>query len=83
MQLSIIKYIREFEQDIPRKEVISHFENEETPKELIMEALKELENLANIGQWWNPEQKCAYIRWYPPNELTNKVQECLDRGDDW
>ena len=23
------------------------------------------------------------FRYYEPNELTNKVQECLDRGDDW
>jgi len=83
MQLSIIKYIRQFDQDIPKKEVVKHFENEGDDKETIYAAMNDLENLSNIGQWWDSEQKCAYIRWYPPTALTNQVQECLDRGDDW
>jgi hypothetical protein len=32
---------------------------------------------ANIGY------EKGKFRYYPPNELTNKVQECLNRGDDW
>lgn len=37
-----------------------------------------LTQLAHIGK----EIDLGY-RWYEPNELTNHVQECLDRGEDW
>lgn len=41
------------------------------------------ETHANIGQWQDQKTKVNYLRWYKPNELTAKVQECLNRGDDW
>lgn len=37
-----------------------------------------LRQLAHIGK----EAGLGY-RWYEPNELTDHVQECLDRGEDW
>lgn len=83
MQLSVIKYIREFDEDIPRQQIVTHFTNMDIPRDTVHQALRDLENISNIGHWWNAKQKCAYVRWYAPNSLTNHVQECLDRGDNW
>jgi len=44
---------------------------------------RKLDNTANIGSLYDRERQTTVFRWYEPNELTNKVQECLDRGDDW
>ena len=38
---------------------------------------------AHIGRWRDQKTGKTFYQWYPPNDLTNKVQECLDRGDDW
>lgn len=48
------------------------------PKADMSPVFKKLRNLAHIGY----ESKLGY-RWYEPNDLTDKIQECLDRGDDW
>jgi len=48
------------------------------PKVMTSGVFKKLRNTAHIGY----ESKLGY-RWYEPNDLTNKVQECLDRGDGW
>lgn len=38
---------------------------------------------SNVGFWYDSKTKKTYYRWYEPSELTDKVQECLDRGDNW
>lgn len=48
------------------------------PKADLSQVWKKLHTLAHIGY----ESKLGY-RYYQPNDLTDKVQECLDRGDDW
>lgn len=48
------------------------------PRVNLQEVWKRLNILANIGY----DSKKGY-RYYEPDGLTNKVQECLDRGDDW
>jgi len=41
------------------------------------------ESQSNVGYWYEPKEKKTYYKWYRPNELTKKVQECLDRGEEW
>lgn len=48
------------------------------PKVNMWDVWKKLNNLAHIGYISN-----RGYRYYPPNELTNKVQECIDKGDNW
>lgn len=48
------------------------------PKADMRLVFKKLRNTANIGH----DSKLGY-RYYEPSDLTNKVQECLDRGDNW
>lgn len=47
------------------------------PKISLYPVFKYLYNRANIGH-----DKGSF-RWYEPNDLTNHVQECLNRGDNW
>jgi spore coat polysaccharide biosynthesis protein SpsF (cytidylyltransferase family) len=48
------------------------------PRVDVSVVFKYMDKKAHIGR----DSKLGY-RYYEPNELTNKVQECLDRGDDW
>lgn len=48
------------------------------PKADMRPVFEKLRKLAHIGYF----SKEGY-RYYEPNELTNKIQECLARGDAW
>jgi hypothetical protein len=80
----IIDYLRKTNRDINRNDLIAVAEKAGYKRDMVYEILKEIaDTTANIGQWQDSKTRVTYIRWYQPNELTNKVQECLDRGDDW
>jgi hypothetical protein len=38
---------------------------------------------SNVGVWYDSTQKKTFYRWYEPNEMTDKAQECLNRGELW
>lgn len=48
------------------------------PKTELRDVHKYLYSRANIGY----DSQLGF-RYYEPNELTNKVQVCIDRGEDW
>jgi len=47
------------------------------PKADMRPVFAHLQTRAHIGY------QNGTLRYYPPNDLTNKVQECLDRKDNW
>jgi hypothetical protein len=79
----IITYCKNNGGDIPKEKVEKVAQHYKYTLPQIRSAFRELENVAHIGQWYDAQTKKSYIRWYEPNDLTNHVQECLDRGDDW
>ena len=84
LKTRIITYLKNIDADIDRDTLIKVAEKEGYSKEKVYDALREIEQtVSNIGQWQDPKTKVNYLRYYPPNDLTNKVRECLDCGDDW
>lgn len=80
----IIDYLRKMNTDVTRDKLMTVAKKEGYEPDQVYEALKEIaDTRANIGQWQDHKTKINYLRWYVPNDLTNQVQECLDRGDDW
>jgi hypothetical protein len=52
-------------------------------KEDFYTALKEIGfTVANVAEWKKKDNH-HYLRYYKPDAFTNKVQESLDRGQDW
>lgn len=84
LQERIIDYLRKKNTDVDRDDLIAVAEKAGYKRDQVYDTLKEItDTMSNIGQWQDNKTKVNYVRWYEPNELTAKVQECLDRGDDW
>lgn len=84
LQERIIDYLRKKNTDVDRDDLIAVAEKAGYKRDQVYDTLKEItDTMSNIGQWQDNKTKVNYVRWYEPNDLTNKVQECLDRGDDW
>lgn len=84
LQERIIDYLRKKNTDVDRNDLIAVAEKAGYKRDDVYDTLKEItDTMSNIGQWQDNKTKVNYVRWYEPNDLTNKVQECLDRGDDW
>lgn len=84
LQERIIDYLRKKNTDVDRDDLIAVAEKAGYKRDDVYDTLKEItDTMSNIGQWQDNKTKVNYVRWYEPNDLTNKVQECLDRGDDW
>lgn len=84
LQECIIDYLRKKNTDVDRNDLIAVAEKAGYKRDQVYDTLKEItDTMSNIGQWQDNKTKVNYVRWYEPNDLTNKVQECLDRGDDW
>lgn len=80
----IVAYLQKENKDVKRSNVQKIAEKYGYSSEDFFIALEILaETRANVGQWKDHKTKVNYLRYYEPDELTNKVQECLDRGDDW
>ena len=78
----IVTYLKDnSDRDIPEEYFIVNGRNAGYEVVEIQSELKALEAIANIGGWRNDSG--TWYRWYQPNKLTKKVQECIDRGDDW
>jgi hypothetical protein len=80
----IVSYLKTKKGAVKRSEMLKIAEHHGYTADEFFMALEVIDDsFANIGQWKDMASKTNYLRYYPPNELTNKVQECLDRGDDW
>lgn len=84
LKARIIDYLRKKNTDVDRDDLIAVAEKAGYKRDDVYDTLKEItDTMSNIGQWQDKNTKVNYVRWYEPNDITNKVQECLDRGDDW
>lgn len=84
MKNQIIKFLKANQhRDVNRTELLDQAHEAGVYSGVVYDVLKELENIAHIGQWWDTEKRTVWLRYYQPNELTDKVQECLARGDNW
>lgn len=84
LKARIIDYLRKKNTDVDRNDLIAVAEKAGYKRDDVYDTLKEItDTMSNIGQWQDKNTKVNYVRWYETNDLTNKVQECLDRGDDW
>lgn len=80
----IVSYLQKENKDVKRATVQKIAEKYGYSSDDFFIALEVIaDTTSNIGQWQDNKTKVNYLRWYEPNELTAKVQECLDRGDDW
>lgn len=80
----IVSYLQKENKDVKRSTLQKIAENHGYGEDDFFIALEVIaETFSNIGQWQDHKTKVNYLRRYEPNELTAKVQECLDRGDDW
>lgn len=79
----VIHILKKVGKPLPREDVISAMVKRGYSTEEFWDAYGELQNVAHIGSWSEQNTNQKLMCYYPPNELTNKVQACLDRGDDW
>jgi hypothetical protein len=80
----IVSYLKNEARDVRRVDLEQIALKHKYSKEQFYDALREVQDtVANIGQWQDQVSKQHLLRYYPPTELTDQVQECLDRGEDW
>lgn len=80
----IVTYLQKENKDVKRVDVQKMAEKHKYSTEDFFISLEVIaETYATIGQWQDQKTKVNYLRYYQPNYLTDKVQECLNRGDDW
>ena len=84
MKNNIINFLKANKhRDVNRTELLEQAKAANVYRGAVYDALKELEDVCNIGQWWDAKDKTVWLRWYPPNELTEWNQRLVDSGDDW
>jgi hypothetical protein len=79
----IVSYLKKENKDVKRAVLQKICEKHGYSSDVFFVSLEIADTTANIGKWQDYKTKVNYIRWYPPNDLTNQVQECLDRGYAW
>jgi hypothetical protein len=80
----IIEVLRGYNAPVSRELVVNKFVRSGYKRSQVFDALKELENVANIGQWRDQEKQENFLRWYPWREGVDDItQAALDRGNDW
>lgn len=84
LQQRIFDYLKNKNCDVERDTILAVAKKAGYKADDVYTAMRELCNIqSTIGAWSDGKTRVQYMRWYEPSELTNKVQECLNRGDDW
>ena len=80
----IASYLKNEARDVRRVDLEQIALKHKYSNQQFYDALREVQKtVANIGHWQDRTSKQHFLRYYEPTLLTDKVQECLNRGNGW